>query len=225
MTTNTNSRPQRQTLASQIDRLETILSGLPATLGEAVTEALQSAIGQAVELAVKEVLMNTEVLRALQAQSAPNPEPAKPAQDGSLAKSLGQAWEKTRENAAWAGAKVGEKAAAVGDSLARACAWLGGCVQAGWSWLSGACGRAAAGLAAVSGMLPALLMILWAYRKPLGVALTVGLVIGLGSYWAGPFVASFVSGLLAFVGALVMNLVRRLRQVMEAVRVPGHWAS
>jgi hypothetical protein len=30
---------------------------------------------------------------------------------------------------------------------------------------------------------------------------------------------------LAFVGALVVNLVRRLRQVMEAVRLPGGWMS
>src|SRR5262249_56693570 len=137
MTTNTtNSRPQRQTLASQIDRLETILSGLPATLGEAVTEALQSAIGQAVELAVKEVLTNPEVMRAVQAQTAVTAEPTKSAPDDSLAKTLGQTWRRTRENTAWAGAKVGEKAVAVGGSLARACAWLGGCLQTGWAWVS-----------------------------------------------------------------------------------------
>jgi hypothetical protein len=82
-----------------------------------------------------------------------------------------------------------------------------------------------AGVAAFCNTLPALLMILWSYRKPLLIALTVGLVIGLGSYCAGPFVASFVSGVLAFVGALVVNLVRRLRAVLEAARLPGNWAS
>jgi hypothetical protein len=219
MTTNTNnSRPQRQTLASQIDRLETILAGLTDTLGQTVAEAVQDAVGKAVELAVKEVLTNSEVLRALQAQAAPTAEPAKSAQDSSLAKTVGQAWKR-------AGAKVGEKAAAVGTWLSRTWAWAGGCLQTGWVWLRGACGRAVAGVAAVCSMLPALLMILWSYRKPLLIALTVSLVIGLGSYWAGPFVASFVSGLLAFVGALVVNLVRRLRAVMEAVRVPGNWVS
>src|SRR6516165_347342 len=121
MTTNMNnlSRPQRQTLASQIDRLETILAGLTDTLGQTVAEAVQDAVGKAVELAVKEVLTNTEVLRALQAQTAATAEPAKPAQDGSLAKSLGSAWQRTRDNAAWAGAKVGEKAVAVGGWLSR----------------------------------------------------------------------------------------------------------
>jgi hypothetical protein len=227
MTTNTNNvnRPQRQTLASQTDRLEGILAGLPESLGQTVAEAVQDAVGKAVELAVREVLTNPEILRVLQAQMGPNPEPAKSAQDGALSKSLGQAWQRTRENATWAGAKVGEQAAAVGSWLSRACAWLGGCVQAGWAWASGAYGQAAAGVAAVCNTLPALLMILWKYRKPLLVAVAVGLVVGLGAYCAGPFVASFVSGLLAFVGALVVNLVRRLRTVMEAVRLPGNWAS
>jgi hypothetical protein len=206
MTTNTNNvnRPGRQTLASQIDRLEGILAGLPESLGQTVAEAVQDAVGKAVELAVREVL---------------------PPQDGSLAKSLGQAWERTRENATWAGAKVGEQAAAVGSWLSRTCAWVGGCLQTGWAWASGACGRVAAGVAAVWSALPVLLMLLWKYRKPLLVAVTVGLVVGMGAYCAGPFVASFVSGLLAFVGALIVNLVRRLRQVMEAVRLPGNWAS
>ena len=43
MTTNINSRPQRQTLASQIDRLETILAGLTENLGQTVAEAVQDA--------------------------------------------------------------------------------------------------------------------------------------------------------------------------------------
>jgi hypothetical protein len=227
MTTNTNNvnRPGRQTLASQIDRLEGILSGLPESLGQTVAEAVQDAVGKAVELAVREVLTNPEILRVLQAQTAPTAEPAKAAQDGSLSKSLGSVWQRTRENAAWAGAKVGEKAAAVGNWLSLMCSWVGGCVQTGWAWASGACGRAAAGVAACCSALPALLMVLSKYRKPLLVALAVGLVVGMGAYCAGPFVASFVSGLLAFVGALVVNLVRRVRQVMEAVRLPGNWAS
>jgi hypothetical protein len=222
--TNTNSRPQRQTLASQIDRLENILTSLPEILGQTVAEAVQDAVGKAVELAVREVLTNPEIVNALR-DAAPATEQAKTMPDGSLAKTLGQTWQRTREHAAWAGAKVGEKAAAVGSWLSRACAWVGGGLQTGWSWLSGACGRVAACVAAVCGALPALLLILWSYRKPLLVAVTVGLVVGLGAYCAGPFVASFVSGLLAFVGALVVNLVRRLRQVMEAVRLPGNWAS
>jgi hypothetical protein len=222
MTTNTNnSRPQRQTLASQIDRLEGILAGLPESLGQTVAEAVRDAVGKA----VREVLTNPELLRVLQAQMAPTAEPAKSAQDGSLAKSLGQAWQRTRDNAAWAGAKVGEQAAAVGGWLSRTCAWIGGCLQAGRAWATGACGRAAAGVAAVCGALPALLMVLWNYRKPLLIAVAVGLVVGIGSYWAGPAVSAMLSGLAGFVGALVVNLVQRLRQLMEAVRVRSGWVG
>jgi hypothetical protein len=36
-------------------------------------------------------------------------------------------------------------------------------------------------------------------------------------------VASFFSGLAGFVGALVFNLLRRLRQVMETVGVRDGW--
>jgi hypothetical protein len=218
MTTNTNNvnRPQRQTLASQIDRLENILGGLADTLGQTVAEAVQDAVGKAVELAVKEVLTNPELLRALQAQTAPTAEPAKSAQDGSLAKSLGQAWQRTS-------AKVGEKAVAVGSWLSRACAWVGGSLRNGCAWLSGACGRAATCVAAICGALPALLMILWTYRKPLLIALAVGLVIGLGCYFAGPLVSATFSGLMGFLGALVVNLLQRLRQVIEAVRVRSAW--
>jgi hypothetical protein len=225
MTTNTNSRPSRPSLAAQIQRLEDILARLPESLAQTVGEAVHDAVGKAVELAVREVLTNADVLHTLQAQMAPAAEPAMSAPNSSLTKSLGQAWQRTRDNAAWAGAKVGEQAAAVGGWLSRACARVGGCLQTGWAWAKGVCGRAAAGMAVVCNMLPALLMMLWAYRKPVLVALTVGAVVGLGCYFAGPLISALFSGLLAFVGALVVNLVRRLRQVMEAVRVPGGWVN
>jgi hypothetical protein len=107
--------------------------------------------------------------------------------------------------------------------LSRACAWVGGCLQTSWSWVCSACGRVAACVAAVWSALPALLLILWTYRKPLLIALAVGLVIGLGCYLAGPLVASTVSGLMGFLGALIVNLLQRLRQLMEAVRVRSGW--
>jgi hypothetical protein len=235
MTTNMNnlSRPQRQTLASQIDRLENILTGLPESLGQTVAEAVQDAVGKAVELAVKEVLTNPEVLRALQAPTASTAEQTKSEQEGSLAKTFGQTWQRTRENATWqrtcekassAGTALRQNAGSVWSWLGGVCSGIGGGLKTAWTATCAGCGKLASGCVAFCQMLPALLMLLWAYRKPLLIALTVGLIVGLGSYWAGPFVASFVSGLLAFVGALVVNLVRRLQQVMEAVRLPGHWA-
>src|SRR5437868_9955 len=83
-TTDTNGHV-RKTLASQLDRLDTILD----TLGEGLNEAVAGAVEQAVEAAVREgvrqgvsgalgeVLTNPDVLSALRAALAPEP-PASP---------------------------------------------------------------------------------------------------------------------------------------------------
>jgi hypothetical protein len=217
MTTSTNNnRPQRQTLASQIDRLETILAGLTESLGQTVAEAVQEAVGKAVELAVKEVLTNPELLQALQAQTKPSMQPAK---EGSLT----QTWQKTCEKASSAGMALRQKAGSVWSWLGGVCAWIGGGLNTAWTVICAGCKKVASGCVAFCQMVPALLLILWTYRKPLLVALGVGMVIGVGTYWAGPFVASFFSGLAGFVGALVFNLLRRLRQVMEGIGVRNGW--
>jgi hypothetical protein len=185
----TGSRPQRQTLASQIDRLETILAGLPESLGQTVAEAVQDAVGKAVELAAKEALTNPELLQALQAQTAVT---AQPAETGSLAKTLTQTWQRTsatvrekassagtalRQNAGWTWTKLGSMAAAVGSWLGGMCSWLGGGLQMTWTAMGAGRSNLASGCVAVFQMLPALLMVLWTYRKPVLVALTVGTVV------------------------------------------------
>jgi hypothetical protein len=222
MTTNTNNRPQRQTLASQIDRLETILASLTDTLGQTVADAVQDAVGKAVELAVKEVLTNPELLQALQAQTTPSMRPVK---EGSLAKTLRQTYTIFREKASSAGTALRRNAGWTWSKLGSVCSWIGGGVNTTWATICAGCKKLASGWVAFCQMVPALLLILWAYRKPLLLAFTVGLVIGVGTYWAGPFVASFFSGLAGFVGALVVNLVRRLRQVMEGIGVRDGWQA
>jgi hypothetical protein len=152
--------------------------------------------------AVKEVLTNPELLRELQAQTVPNVQPAK---EGSLTKTLGQVWQR--------------------GGLKTVCSWIGGGLKTAWTAICAGCKKLASGCVAFCLMLPALLMLLWGYRRPVLVALGVGVLLGVGTYWAGPFVASFFSGLAGFVGALVFNLLRRLRQVMDAVHVPGSWVS
>jgi hypothetical protein len=224
MTTNTNnlSRPQRQTLASQIDRLETILAGLTETLGQTVAEAVQDAVGKAVELAVKEVLTNPELLRAVQAQTAPTAEPAK---EGSVAKTLRQTYTTVHEKASSAGTALRQKAGWAWSKLGGVCAWIGGGLKTAWTAICAGCKKLASGCVSFVQMLPALLMILWTYRKPLLIAVTVGLVVGLGCYFAGPLVSATFSGLMGFLGALVVNLLQRLRQLMEAVRVRSGWVG
>src|SRR4051794_34182362 len=89
-TTTTTNGSARKTLASQLDRLDTILD----TLGEGLNEAVAQAVQQAVESAVREgvhhgvrgalseILSNPEVLAVLRAALAPeapaDPLPAPP---------------------------------------------------------------------------------------------------------------------------------------------------
>src|SRR5438094_7014911 len=65
MTTTTNGRPARPTLATQIDRLDRLLDGLSENLTEAVADAVKAAVVQAVETVLTEVLTNPAVLAKL----------------------------------------------------------------------------------------------------------------------------------------------------------------
>src|SRR6476619_824674 len=73
----THMNGQRKTLATQLDRLDSILDGLAEALNEAVADAVRqsvaAAVGEAVQAAVKEVLTHPELLRAAAAQAAPAP--------------------------------------------------------------------------------------------------------------------------------------------------------
>ena len=70
-TMSSNGHVARKNLASQLDRLDSILDVLSDGLNEAVATVVQEAVGKAVELAVKEVLCNPDVLRAMRSQAAP----------------------------------------------------------------------------------------------------------------------------------------------------------
>jgi hypothetical protein len=92
-TTKTNLNGQeRKTLASQIDRLDTILDGLSEALNESVSTAVQEAVSLAVKEAVQtvltEVLTNPELRDRLQPPSPPAP-PTPPPSGGSNSTSLG----------------------------------------------------------------------------------------------------------------------------------------
>jgi hypothetical protein len=74
MTTNNTSRP-RKTLATQLDRLDSLLDGLGESLNEAVAASVQQAVTAAVQQAIVEVLTNAELQRLLH---PPAPQPASP---------------------------------------------------------------------------------------------------------------------------------------------------
>src|SRR5437868_14827309 len=73
--THANAAPQRKTLASQLDRLDSILDALSDGLNEAVAFAVEQATGTAVRGAVQaaltEVLTNPLVLARLRDALAP----------------------------------------------------------------------------------------------------------------------------------------------------------
>jgi hypothetical protein len=89
--TNLNGQ-ERKTLASQIDRLDSILDGLSEALSESVSTAVQEAVSlavkEAVQMVLTEVLTNPELRDRLQPPSPPAP-PAPPSSDGSNSPSLG----------------------------------------------------------------------------------------------------------------------------------------
>src|SRR5215470_5899299 len=68
MTTTTTNGQVRKTLASQLDRLDSILDGLSDALNGAVASAVEGAVRQAVSQAVK------ETLQAVIAEALTNPD-------------------------------------------------------------------------------------------------------------------------------------------------------
>ena len=69
MTVTNNTSSPRKTLASQLDRLDSLLDGLGESLNEAVANAVQQAVTTAVQQAVVEVLTNAELQRLLDRKS------------------------------------------------------------------------------------------------------------------------------------------------------------
>ena len=166
MTTTTNG-PTRQTLASQIDRLDAILDGLSEGLNGAVADAVaqavtraveaavRQAVGQAVEEAVRAVLIEVTTNPDLQqqlrqaAQEAAPPPPA-PEDDSRTTKApLRRAWQATCDavrqacrSALAAGVLIGG-AVAAGFFAARG--WVCRAAKAAWAWGTGlVCGAASA---------------------------------------------------------------------------------
>jgi hypothetical protein len=195
MTMNGNGQVGRKNLASQLDRLDSILDVLSDGLNEAVATVVQEAVGKAVELAVKEVLCNPDVLRAMRAQAAPEPKRSAPAAHTDF---LRRAWNFGRSTmGGWAGGAA--------RGLGRACAWIAG----KWKRLAGSCGAA-------WNTLGALLPLAWQARTQVAVAGVIGTAVAVGCWWSGPAVAATVCGLAGFVGSLFASALKVLRRAPTA---------
>ena len=192
MSTTTNGRTQRTSLATQIDRLDLILDNLSEGLQEAVAEAVKTAVTRAVEAALVEVLTNPELRRHLM----PEPPVAK-------ARASGTFWTK----AAWFAQSCWKSTQSVLSGL-----WSAAQTLARQALVAGQCAsqRAQRRLTNIGRW------IWWSavdasrffrqVRRSLVVALGVGVMVGVGCFVAGPMVASAVSGFAGFVGSLATVL-------------------
>ncbi len=192
MSTTTNGRTPRTSLAQQIDRLDLILDNLSEGLQEAVAEAVKVAVTRAVEAALVEVLTNPELRRHLM----PVPPVAQARASGTFwTKAAGFAqscWKSTQSvvSGLWSAAQalMGE-ALVAGQSVTRR-------VQRRLTnigrWICWGAVDASRFFRQV--------------RRLLAVALGIGVVVGVGCFVAGPIVASAVSGFAGFVGSLATAL-------------------
>jgi hypothetical protein len=218
MTTTTTPKngQERKTLSSQLDRLDLILDalaeGLPQAVDLTVRETVGAAVQEAVKAAIIEVLSNPDLLARLRPASKPEPAtvPSPPRGPGWLGRLAGA----TRAACQTAGQLVkkgASKVARVAGNVVQAArhqlavTWQEGkkLAQAGWAFL-----RTALGVA-------------WHMRKPLIIAVGAGTLIGVGCYCAGPVVASTVSGLAGFTGALVASTVHALQQMFLDLNLEG----
>ena len=219
MTTMQTNGKLRKSLADQIDRLDTILDGLAEALNESVAAAVQQAVSLAVREAVQavltEVLANPEMLRRLRA-SAPVPadQPIPVPLDG------------LRGLCRWLRCKVAAAAARAGAAVRLACAGLKRAVGQGWA---GACHHARGACQGARAVLQvgwlrtlALFYLARQLRRPVLVALAVGVVTGTGCFLAGPVAASIASGMSSMTSAfLVMTLRSLLGTPLSAPSDPG----
>jgi hypothetical protein len=110
LSTPSNGQP-RQTLASQLDRLDGILDGLDAALAGAVQEAVGQAVQQAVQAVLTEVLTNRDLQEQLRQAStetaASEPSPRRPSLPQRLGQAAAQGLRRTVQTVQKAGRRLG----------------------------------------------------------------------------------------------------------------------
>jgi len=213
MSTTTLNNGVRKTLASQLDRLDTILDGLAENLNEAVAmaatnsvkEIVNVAVQEAVRAALVEILSNAEVQKRL--IHAP---PATPTMIHLREKARScwnwvvRAAKVTCTKIVAVAAAVGIKVKGMGSSLVRVASTkvqqgrkeIVRSIRKGWMLMTT--------LAALANR----------FRKQVLLAVGVGVLVGVVCYFAGREIASIGCGLAGFVGSLATGVVNRLRRML-----------
>jgi hypothetical protein len=207
----------RKTLASQLDRLDTIIDGLADNLHEAVamatTEAVKEvvtvAVQQAVHSALVEVLTNSDVRKRL----AGNVQPSVPLMVRLVAKvrscwswlksTMKGACSKVVAMANAAGAKVKTMANSVVTTASNKVHQAGKQItqraKTCWMWT--------VALAALAKQ----------FRVQLLVAVGIGVLVGVVCYLGGREIASLGCGLAGFLGSLATNAVDRVGRMYSSL--------
>jgi hypothetical protein len=205
--TTTTLNAGRKTLASQLDRLDTIIDGLAKNLHETVAmatagvvkETLTVVMQEAVRGALVEILANAEVQKRL---ATGNVQPSVPLIVRLAAKVRScWSWLKATVKAAWSKAKT------VASSLATAASSKAKQVgkqaiqraKIGWMWTV------------------AIVALAKRFRTHLLVAAGIGLLVGVVCYLGGREIASLGCGLAGFMGSLAMDAVDRVRRLYSSL--------
>jgi hypothetical protein len=181
----------RKNLASQLDRLDSILDGLADGLGEAVVTAVREAVGLAVQEAVRavltEILTNPELIDKLRGrvaapaqvlEAAVAPTPAEPLRTR-LVRGLGRLWH------------------GVGSGLRTVCQTCG-------NTLCKARARVAAAWTRLQGVRR--------FQSQFLIALTIGTLWGVTAYCAAPWLAAAASGVGGFATTVLVQAGLWLRR-------------
>jgi hypothetical protein len=213
MSTTTLNNGVRKTLASQLDRLDTILDGLAENLNEAVAmapansvkEIVNVAVQEAVRAALVEILTNAEVQKRLI-----NAPPATPTMIH-LREKARSCWSCIVHAAKGTWTKIvgvatvsGNKVKGMGSSLVTVASTkvrqarkeIVRSIRKGWM------------------LMTALAMLAKRFRTQLVVAVGVGVLVGVVCYFAGREIASIGCGLSGFLGSLATGAVNRLRRML-----------
>jgi hypothetical protein len=206
MTMKTQNNGVRKTLASQLDRLDIILDGLADNLheavamatAEAVKEVVTVAVQQAVHSALIEVLTNAE----LQKRLAGNVHPSVPLMVRLAAKAR-SCWSWLKSTVKGACSRLKEMVSSLATATSTRVHQVGKQItqraKTCWMWT--------VALAALAKR----------FRLQLGVAVGVGLLVGVVCYLGGREIASLGCGLAGFVGSLATDAVDRVRRMYSSV--------
>jgi hypothetical protein len=186
VTLNNGAQQQRKTLASQLDRLDTILDALSDGLNQAVAHTVEQAVGSAVRDTVQgvlaELLTNPAVLARLREALVPTAPVAQPAPEPAPP------------------VTVRDRARSAARSVRTTCGSFLSKVQ-GW------CGM-------LADKAKACCRLVRPHTKPLLLAAGVGVALGVTAYLAGPWFAACAGWLAGFTTTLGVQAAVAFRRLL-----------